>query len=306
MCWKVPLPVRSGLGMSNCDKLCSWKGPRLAVTNLGHINLLGQVNVLNRTCLACPKSIDHLSARARYCDSKCRKRAEVLKRDPTARRAKQQARQATKRAGRRCAKCSASIAHRPLHAKYCSRACLKKTELQRDREIRRQYTRVWLANNPDYGTNWRRNNKEKSRAIARRSYQKNKANYRASNLAWEARNPGAHTERSALRRARFLGNPGSVGVSERDWFRLIRRYRGGCAYCGNLAARIEMDHIVPLSRGGRHAIGNVLPACQECNRSKKAMLLVVWKSRRKELGYHGRSRTSSEGCPITGSRNCPA
>lgn len=292
--------------MSNCGKLCRRKGPGSAVTNPGHANLLGQVNVFDRTCAVCRVSIEHLPRRSRYCTPKCRKRAEVLKRDPAVRRAKQRARWEVERAGRRCAECEASIAHRPAQAKYCNRICLKKTEVRRDREIRRQRTKAWLVAHPDYGNAWRRANKEKSSVISRRAYQNNKANYRAANLAWEARNPGAHVERSMARRARLLGNSGSVGVSARDWLRLVRRYGGCCAYCGTAVVAPEMDHVVPLSKGGRHAVGNVLPACSECNRSKNAALLIVWKHRRKGLTQHGRSRTGSESCALTGTGNSPA
>lgn len=292
--------------MSNCGKLCRRKYPRSAVTNLGLANLLGQVNVSERTCAVCQVSIGHLPSRSRYCTPRCRKRAEVLKRDPAVRRAKQQARQEAERAGRCCAECGMSIAHRPIHAKYCNRVCLKNTEVRCDREIRRRRTRAWLAANPEYGSTWRRENKEKSRVISRRSYQNNKTKCRAANLAWEARNPRAHAERGMVRRARLLGNPHSVGGSARDWLRLVRRYRGCCAYCGVAAINPEMDHIVPLSRGGRHAIGNVLPSCSECNRSKNATLLIVWKCRRKGLGKYGRSRTGSESCAFTSTRNSSA
>lgn len=40
-----------------------------------------------------------------------------------------------------------------------------------------------------------------------------------------------------------------------------------------------MDHVIPVVRGGRHAIGNILPACAACNGSKHAALLVVWRHR---------------------------
>jgi 5-methylcytosine-specific restriction endonuclease McrA len=69
----------------------------------------------------------------------------------------------------------------------------------------------------------------------------------------------------------------SVGVSPRDWLRLLARLEHRCAYCGVGGARLEMDHVIPLARGGRHAIGNVLPACPTCNRSKWDRLLVEWR-----------------------------
>ena len=36
--------------------------------------------------------------------------------------------------------------------------------------------------------------------------------------------------------------------------------------------------IMPIIRGGRHSIGNLLPACGSCNSSKGAKLLVEWRA----------------------------
>lgn len=70
----------------------------------------------------------------------------------------------------------------------------------------------------------------------------------------------------------------SPGVTERDWKRLVARYGGCCAYCGTPGGT-SVDHVVPLSRGGRHSIGNVLPACKPCNSSKGNRLLIDWRTR---------------------------
>ena len=53
------------------------------------------------------------------------------------------------------------------------------------------------------------------------------------------------------------------------WLTLVNR--GLCHYCGRKfpPAKLTMDHVVPLARGGRTAPGNVVPACQDCNREKK-------------------------------------
>jgi hypothetical protein len=37
-----------------------------------------------------------------------------------------------------------------------------------------------------------------------------------------------------------------------------------------------MDHIVPMSRGGRTTKGNVVPSCKECNNKKKHLLTMEW------------------------------
>lgn len=69
------------------------------------------------------------------------------------------------------------------------------------------------------------------------------------------------------------------GVSMRDWQRMVNRYGGRCAYCGFRPrwTPLHMDHVIPLKRGGRHSIGNVLPACGSCNVRKNARLLADWR-----------------------------
>lgn len=54
--------------------------------------------------------------------------------------------------------------------------------------------------------------------------------------------------------------------------------KGRCYYCGSLtlATDLTMDHIVPLSRGGKTTKGNVVPACKSCNSRKKNQLLMEW------------------------------
>ena len=83
------------------------------------------------------------------------------------------------------------------------------------------------------------------------------------------------TEGRARRRARLRGADVRV-VSEKDWRRLVARYRGLCAYCQQVPWA-HRDHVVPLDRGGRHSIGNLLPACQSCNYAKKTKTIVEFR-----------------------------
>ena len=79
----------------------------------------------------------------------------------------------------------------------------------------------------------------------------------------------------AHKRRQWEGEP--PGVTIGDWMRTVDRYQGRCAYCGDPSDRLQMDHVMPLSRGGRHATGNVLPACKPCNNAKSSRLLVEWR-----------------------------
>lgn len=48
-----------------------------------------------------------------------------------------------------------------------------------------------------------------------------------------------------------------------------------CAYCG-AAGDMQIEHVVPICRGGTHAIGNIVPACQTCNYSKREHEVERW------------------------------
>lgn len=39
---------------------------------------------------------------------------------------------------------------------------------------------------------------------------------------------------------------------------------------------LTMDHVVPISKGGKTTIDNVIPACSSCNSSKQARDIIEW------------------------------
>jgi len=67
------------------------------------------------------------------------------------------------------------------------------------------------------------------------------------------------------------------------WLNKIQR--GVCYYCRREVGRrhLTMDHVVPLSRGGKSKKGNIVPACKECNSKKKYMLPLEWEEYIKKL-----------------------
>lgn len=59
-------------------------------------------------------------------------------------------------------------------------------------------------------------------------------------------------------------------------FQVFRRDAFRCQYCGNHSGKVvlEVDHIVPASKGGSDNIDNLITACYECNRGKSAELIL--------------------------------
>jgi len=66
-----------------------------------------------------------------------------------------------------------------------------------------------------------------------------------------------------------------------DWTVLLEAW-DGCAYCGATSTPLQKDCVLPISRGGRYTIDNVVPACRSCNASKCNDEVTGW-MRRKRL-----------------------
>lgn len=117
-------------------------------------------------------------------------------------------------------------------------------------------------------------NKKKAVENALRWSRANKESVNRRNAEYKKRNPQQVLDQSHRRRARKKGGAART-VSSQDISRLKSRFGGLCAYCGG-GGKMTIDHVVPLSRGGSHAIGNLLPACQPCNFSKHTKFLYEW------------------------------
>jgi 5-methylcytosine-specific restriction endonuclease McrA len=49
---------------------------------------------------------------------------------------------------------------------------------------------------------------------------------------------------------------------------LLEKFCRQCAYCGTTGVPLEMEHIVPTSRGGSDRVSNLTIACHPCNQAK--------------------------------------
>lgn len=52
---------------------------------------------------------------------------------------------------------------------------------------------------------------------------------------------------------------------------LLEKWGRKCAYCGKENVQLEVEHIVPKSRGGTDRVSNLTIACHECNQKKGNM-----------------------------------
>jgi 5-methylcytosine-specific restriction protein A len=64
-------------------------------------------------------------------------------------------------------------------------------------------------------------------------------------------------------------------LRESQWWKR-RLARGVCSGRSFPPKELTMDHIVPISRGGKSIKGNVVPCCKECNNTKKQLFPIEW------------------------------
>lgn len=115
---------------------------------------------------------------------------------------------------------------------------------------------------------WRLRNPDKVRQINQAYYQNNADRVKAYNKEWRTLN----AERWALiiklnkhkREARLRSVP-TYTVTAKDARRLLS---STCAVDGCSATDIQLDHVIPIARGGSHGIGNLQPLCGSHNASK--------------------------------------
>ncbi len=105
---------------------------------------------------------------------------------------------------------------------------------------------------------------------------------RVSNWHKSTEQGKARRKRARLNRQALIRNAESKFITRKEFIRLAA---SPCFYCGS-SKDLTLDHIIPLSRGGRHSIGNLVSACNICNATKNAKFITEWKKETPQLPTH--------------------
>jgi 5-methylcytosine-specific restriction endonuclease McrA len=159
-------------------------------------------------------------------------------------------------------------------------------EFQKDRRLKSGYSNLCKACSNQKSRQWNFNNKtkvlksvkewfqvnkEKRRKYYReyvRQYRKihpQKSDPRASR-AWKRKHPEKVSQYNSNRRARNNGLSGKIFAEQ--WKEIVEKYGKKCLRCGRGDVILTIDHILPLSGGGKHEISNIQPLCKSCNSKK--------------------------------------
>jgi HNH endonuclease len=76
----------------------------------------------------------------------------------------------------------------------------------------------------------------------------------------------------ALKSGQKQGKPQRKPISDGVRYRVLRRDRFRCVFCGAKAGDVELqvDHLWPVSKGGGNEEWNLASACKRCNSGKRA------------------------------------
>ncbi len=153
-----------------------------------------------------------------------------------------------------CAYCGVHFKKRHDHIgerNYCSRQCNSASQrtdgsawsnYNHDRDGRREYMRAYT-----------KANREKKNELSRQ---------------WAKQNREYRRYANNLRRA-------AGRITFEEWCKVVEAASGKCQVCGE-TENLHVDHIVPVSRGGKTELGNLQLLCRFCNISKGAKPFAEW------------------------------
>jgi 5-methylcytosine-specific restriction endonuclease McrA len=199
-----------------------------------------------------------------------------------------------------CTKCGETkpatpeyFARNQANCKACNRAYYVANKA-RISERKREYHRAYAARNrerliakarayhaankareAEYARSYYSKNKERIAQRQRAYYLKNKEYVAARQLIYLSNNPEWARQRLNTRHVRKLQAEGTHAAA--DIQAQYERQKGRCYWCNvKVGNTYDVDHIVPLSRGGTDWPENIVITCPSCNRSKGNKLPHEW------------------------------
>lgn len=165
------------------------------------------------------------------------------------------------------------------------KSCLKKKsreyEKKHPEKTKSTHAKNYQKNKPDRdrkNKEWYIKHPEAKRASENRYRNKHPDRCTESNQRWLDNNPLKRREYSGRRRIRHTEAEGIYTSSDIDV--LLKTQKGLCWWCGvKLKGKYEIDHRIPLSRGGSNWPNNICLTCRRCNRSKSDKLPHEWSNR---------------------------
>lgn len=177
--------------------------------------------------------------------------------------------------------------HKEYMAKWHAENAEKERAYREENTDKQQVrSKLWREQNPErHALNarlWRIANLPRALGNQRRWRTENKERFREMCKRWRDRNP--EKQRAIM----FNSNSMRRGIRNRllksgDISAMVASQAGRCIYCKcGITKTFDIDHIVPVSRGGDNLLENLQILCIRCNRSKKDKThdeFIEWRKR---------------------------
>jgi len=186
-----------------------------------------------------------------------------------------------------CKHCKNLFIQKYFNQKYCSFSCRNKLYTKKSKDRILTYNKVYYKENKQLYSNLCKSyyelHKDELRIKSLERYRRYKRDNpdRLRNINIKATQKYKKTEKGKLvarcdRHRRRNKDIGKIDI--KLWLNKLIDFGGKCAYCGSLE-KIQIDHIIPISKGGSNHIDNLQPLCLHCNISKGSKIKVEEKVR---------------------------
>lgn len=156
---------------------------------------------------------------------------------------------------------------------------------EENREQILNYHKQYRKNNKDKINEYLESNKERIAKVKKEYSIKNREQIRIHAKQWIENNKDKAKERkkrylksekgkiakfkSQTRRRKSEKDSLKYGfITLEQWNQCKLHFNNSCCYCGKESNRLEKEHFIPISKGGKSDVTNILPSCKSCNSSK--------------------------------------
>lgn len=159
-----------------------------------------------------------------------------------------------------------------------------------NREHENLTSQIWRERNAERISEYKRNQR-KIKTDELRLYEKgyreaNREKRRMWQMEWKKANPDYAREHRAANHEKYLAydhkrraNRATLSgyFTDQDIANMRYIQQGHCAYCGRVGLKLEIEHIIPVTRiGSSNDPWNLCLACRKCNASKNDRTIEEW------------------------------
>ena len=142
-------------------------------------------------------------------------------------------------------------------------------------ECRKKYRDMHKEYHNEYNKQWYQSHKEDVLEKNKQYREENKEKESERHKKWHKNNPEKAFNRDARRRLKEESQ--GRGITKEQWLEMMKFFDWRCAYSGEtLSNNRTIDHIIPLSKGGKHEVWNCVPMIKKYNSSKHTRNWINW------------------------------